>query len=326
MNIHVLVIDGVFDLGLSSVLDTFTLANDLMPMLGGAIAPFNVTLVGMTPGIRTAQGFGVPVQLKAAELPADYVVIPALGAKQPAQLLEALTRPDVRAACRWLHEAQQQRALTAAACTATFVLAESGLLQGHRATTSWWLGPAFRQRYPEVKLDDTRVLVSSSPFVTTGAALAHIDLALSIVQHKSPALATMTARYLLAEQRTSQAAFVIPDHLIHADPLVARFEAWAKSNLASGFSLVEAARSACVSPRTLARRLQAASGMSPLSFFQDIRVQHAVHQLQTTTNSLDAIAAAVGYADGVALRALLRKKLGRGVRDIRAAALLKNHP
>jgi hypothetical protein len=39
--------------------------------------------------------------------------------------------------------------------------------------------------------------------------------------------------------------------------------------------------------------------------------------LQTSTASVDAIAGEVGYADGVTLRALLRKKLGEGVRELR---------
>ena len=58
------------------------------------------------------------------------------------------------------------------------------------------------------------------------------------------ALAALVARYLLVETRSSQAEFVIPDHLAHADPVVERFECWARSQLAKGFSLAEAASAA----------------------------------------------------------------------------------
>jgi transcriptional regulator GlxA family with amidase domain len=44
-----------------------------------------------------------------------------------------------------------------------------------------------------------------------------------------------------------------------------------------------------------------------------------VHLLKTTSHSIERIAAMVGYADGVTLRTLLRRRLGRGVRELRSA-------
>ena len=162
------------------------------------------------------------------------------------------------------------------------------------------------------------MLVNSAGFTTAGAALAHLDLALGIVRNCSPKLAAMAARYLLVEARGSQAEFVIPDHLAHSDPVVERFESWARQRLAHGFSLAQAAVATGTSERTLARRLQGVLGRSPLSYFQDLRVERAVHLLRTSTDSVDQIAAQIGYSDGVTLRALLRRKLGRGVRELRA--------
>jgi transcriptional regulator GlxA family with amidase domain len=216
----------------------------------------------------------------------------------------------------WCHAG----AVAGAACTGTFLLAESALLDGQRATTSWWLAPMFRQRYPQVALEESRMLVNSAGFITAGAAMAHLDLALSVVRSRSPALAALAARYLLVEARGSQAEFVIPDHLAHADPVVERFEGWARRRLAHGFSLAEAAAAAGASERTLARRLQNVLGKTPLSYFQDLRVERALHLLRTGSESVDQIAAQIGYADGVTLRALLRRKLGRGVRELRARA------
>ena len=70
--------------------------------------------------------------------------------------------------------------------------------------------------------------------------------------------------------------------------------------------------------RTLARRLHSVLGKMPLSYFQDLRVERAVHLLHTGSESIDQIATQIGYSDGVTLRALLRRKLGRGVRKLRA--------
>lgn len=56
----------------------------------------------------------------------------------------------------------------------------------------------------------------------------------------------------------------------------------------------------------------------PLSYFQDLRVEHEQSLLHDSALDLDAIAAEVGYIDGATLRTLLRQRLGRGVRDLRA--------
>lgn len=206
-----------------------------------------------------------------------------------------------------------------AACIGTFVLAESGLLDHRPATTTWWLAPLFRTRYPTVLLDESHMLVKSGRIVTAGAALSHMDLALWLIRQQSPKLAALTAKYLIVDSRPSQSAYVLTDHLIHNDPLVERFERWARTRLAHGFSLDEAAKAVASSKRTLARRLHAVLGKSPLAYFQSLRVERAVHLLKTGDESVDQIAARVGYADGVTLRTLLRRHLGHGVREIRRA-------
>lgn len=318
MKIHVIALEGGFDTGLAAVLDTFGTANELAQGIGDSATRFDVTLVGLRRRVHTAQGFTVPVVIAERAAQPDVVIVPALGAKMPEPLRAALDRRDVAELGDLLREWAGRGALLGAACTGTFVLAATALLDGQAATTTWWLAPFFRERYPRVALDESRMLVGSTRFVTAGAALAHLDLALWVVRQRSPALAELTARYLVVDPRPSQAAFVIPDHLAHTDPLVERFERWARRRLADGFSLSEAARASGASERTLARRLRSVLGKSPLSYFQDLRVERAVHLLQTSNASTDEIAAQVGYADGVTLRTLLRNKIGRGVRELRA--------
>jgi len=185
-----------------------------------------------------------------------------------------------------------------------------------RAPSDWV--PLFRQRYPRVRLEDGRMLVRSGRVLTAGAALSHMDMALWLIRQASPSLAALTARYLIVDSRPTQSAYAMSDHLAHADPLVQRFERWARDRLANGFSLDEAAHAIGASKRTLARRINDVLGKSPLSYFQDLRVERAVHLLRTSSDDVEKIAAAVGYADGVTLRNLLRRKLGRGVREIRS--------
>ena len=196
-------------------------------------------------------------------------------------------------------------------------MAESGLLDHHRATTTWWLSPLFRRRYPNVLLDESNMIVKSGRFVTAGAALSHLDLALWLIRQDSPRLASLTAKYLIMDSRPSQSAYILTDHLIHSDQLVQRFETWARTRLSDGFSLDEAARAIGASKRTLARRMQTVLGKSPLSYFQHLRVERAVHLLKTSSESVDEIATRVGYSEGVTLRTLLRRRLGLGIKEIR---------
>ncbi len=317
MLIYILALDGVFDIGLSSLTDVITTANELAAV-ENSVSPLDMRIVSLRKKVCTSQGLTIP-SLLAHQLPTpDIVLIPALGSKMPAPLAEALERKEVKDAGVLLQKWAAAGASIGAACTGTFVLAETGLLNGHQATTSWWLSALFRQRYPRVALDDSRMLVNDACFTTAGAALAHLDLALGVVRSRSPSLAALCARYLLIEPRASQAVFVIPDHVAHTDPIVERFERWARGRLAQGFSMSEATHAIGTSERTLGRRIQTVLGKSPLVYFQDLRVERAVHLLQTSTESIDQIATLVGYSDGTTLRSLLRKKLGKGVRELRA--------
>jgi transcriptional regulator GlxA family with amidase domain len=206
-----------------------------------------------------------------------------------------------------------------AACIGTFVMAESGLLDYQHATTTWWLAPLFRERYPNVILDESNMIVKSGRFVTAGAALSHMDLALWFVRSVSPQLALLTAKYLIVDSRPSQSAYALTDHLVHSDPIVRRFETWARGRLMEGFSLEDAATAVGSSKRTLARRMHSVLGRSPLSYFQSLRVERAVHLLKTEAGSVEEVAARVGYRDGATLRALLRTRLNIGVKEIRSA-------
>ena len=316
MHINVLALDDVFDLGLSAVLDAFRTANELIALERLDVTPFEVRVVGVRRRVTTSQGLRVPIRPTPSRAP-DCVVVPAIGFKMPEPLEAALARPDVADASDALRKWAGRGTLMTAACIGTFVLAESGLLDGQHATTTWWLAPLFRRRYPAVQLDESHMIVKSGRVVTAGAALGHMDLALWLIRGVSPHLASLTASYLIVDARPSQSAYALTDHLVHSDPIVHRFERWARAHLATGFALDDAARSVGASKRTLARRTRAVLGKSPLAYVQALRVERAVQLLKTTDASVDQIAARVGYADGTTLRSLLRRQLGVGVRELR---------
>ena len=78
-----------------------------------------------------------------------------------------------------------------------------------------------------------------------------------------------------------------------------------------------AASAVGMSERTLQHHVRRVLGRSPMSYLQDLRISRAIHRLQTSDDSLDAIAEQVGYSDGATLRTLLRKKTGRGIQELR---------
>ncbi|MBP0595092.1 helix-turn-helix domain-containing protein [Paraburkholderia sp. LEh10] len=318
MRICVLALEGLFDTGLAVTLDALKAANGLAARTAGGTPRFDVSIVGVRKRVRSGQGFTLPVQPITPDLKPDWVVVPALNATTPDLLLPALERSDVNQAKAELLNWHAQGALIGASCIGTFLLAEAGLLDHREATTTWSLAPLFRQRYPNVLLDETRMLVATDVGVTAGAAMGHLDLALWLIRKTSPELATVVSRYLLADIRSLQAPYIIPNHLAQADPLIERFEQWSRSHLKTGFSLQEAAGALATSPRSLQRRCQEVLGKSPLAYFQDLRVERAQSLLHGSGLDVDAIAAEVGYADGATLRTLLRQRLGRGVRDLRA--------
>lgn len=318
MRIAVVLLDGVFDTGLATILDAFATANELAGLHMAAPPQFTVTPVGFRQPVRTALGLELPARPALPAMRPDWAILPALNTKLPEQLLASLQRSDLIEARMQLLAWHGAGTRIAAACIGTFQLAETGLLNGRDATTTWWLGPLFRQRYPEVRLDESRMLVPAGDVVTAGAAIGHLDLALWLIGQASPELAAIVARYLLADLRSSQAQYIIPDHLARADPLIDRFERWARGRLAAGFSLQAAAQALGTSPRTLQRRAEAVLGKSPLAYFQDLRVEHAQRLLRGGLD-LDSIAVEVGYADGATLRRLVRRRLGRGVRELRSS-------
>ncbi len=315
MKIALLATEGMFDTGLSVLLDTFGTANDLSAEPGKR-PHFQVQIVGVRSEARTQQGLQIPVVPAEEVAPPDLVLVPALGEKSPDALGLALEREDVRDAASQLVVWHEAGARVAAACTGTYLLASTGLLDGLRATTTWWLGPDFRQRFTSVELDDTQMIVDAGGCVTAGAALAHVDLALRFVREVSPTLARTTSQHLLVDGRPSQAAYAMSDHLAHADPIVERFERWARSHLCD-FAMGAAAKAVGASERTLERRLKKVLDQTPIAFVRRLRAERALFLLKTTDDSVEEIAHSVGYGDGVTLRTLLREKTGLGVRELR---------
>ena len=201
--------------------------------------------------------------------------------------------------------------LVAGSCYGTFVLGESGLLDGANATTTWWFQNEFRQHYPQVRLDADQAIADSGRCITAGAMTAHTDLTLHVLRRLfGAALARNVGGIMLVDgARTSQRPFMtLRRHF--DDPLVQQAADWLSARWMENVSTPALADALHVSYRTLHRRFQAAAGMPPLAYLQDLRVEQAKEMLESTRMSLEQIVGKVGYSDVSAFRRLFAKRVG----------------
>lgn len=310
MRLAVLVLDGAFTSGIAAAVDVFRTAELLRPRLGESVGPFTVDVLSPDTDIRTGAGFGIPITRPwAAASDHDVVMVAAPGCMDAESVISGLRSEATRQVVDALTGLPRDRPVVAA-CSGTFLLAEAGVLDGRRATTSWWLGAAFRARYPQVTLDMDLMVVEDGRVTTAGAAFGHIDLALSLVRRVSLDLADTVARYLLVDQRETQTQYAAITHLARMDTLVAAFERHVRAHLADPLDMPATARALGTSRRTLERRVSTVLGMSPLQTVRRIRADHAEHLLRTTEMTVDDVAHRVGYANAASLRHLLRRSPG----------------
>jgi transcriptional regulator GlxA family with amidase domain len=311
MKVTVVEIEGCLASGAAISHDVMATANQISKRAGRAL-PFNVTTVRY--GTRRNSD-----RLRKV----DLVIVPGLGlGVASADELDAkLKSAACRRASDMLARSFAAGAALAAGCASTFLIAETGLLNNRRATTTWWLGPLFRERYPTVDLVTDRIVVPDWPIATAGAAMAQMDLMLAIVdKFAGPKVAHACANYLLLDQRRSQVPFMAIHYLANQDPRIAKAEKWVRENIARDFAIEELADAVALAPRTFARRIAATCGVSPIQFVQRIRLETARTLLETTRLSVEEIARRVGYAEPSTLRRLIRRDTKHSPGHFRPAA------
>ncbi len=234
-------------------------------------------------------------------------------------LIDRMGQEDAKTLSRLAANHHKMGGTIAAGCSAAFVLGNAGLLQDRSATTHWRLGGYLQQQFPQCKVDVNRMLIEQDRVITAGAALAQIDLMMCLIRKTlGVQVADLTMRYLLLDDRTSQAGYMIWSHLNQEDPTVKNMEALIEQSLPQVPTLTQVAQQLNVSEKTLARRVRSATGKSSQDLVQGVRMRRARHLLDTTRLSLDEIAVQVGYADATALRKLTRKIMGTTPGRLRA--------
>lgn len=213
----------------------------------------------------------------------------------------------------WLREQHAQGAVLASMCTAAFLLAETGMLEGLRATTHWAFADFFRRRYTDVVLDDAQILCEENRVITCGGATAAMDLMLHLIRRfGSPQLAHTCSRYLLIDNvRTDQSLYALwslPKS--HGDGEILRVQHWLEQHFAQALVIDDVARRFGFGVRNFKRRFKEATGYTPIAYVQTLRLERAKQMLESTRMTLESITYAVGYEDSNSFRRLFQQRVG----------------
>jgi AraC family transcriptional activator FtrA len=198
-----------------------------------------------------------------------------------------------------LRRAHRRGARLVSICSGAFALAGAGLLDGRRAATHWRYADVLAERFPKVTVDADVLYVDDGDVFTSAGSAAGLDLCLHLVRADfGPSIANAVARRLVTPPHRSggQAQFIeTPVAGSVDDDRIVRSMAWAASNLDSAITVAELARRAHMSTRTYLRHFKHSTGTSPLRWLIAQRVQASLPLLETTSASIDAIAAATGF-------------------------------
>lgn len=248
-------------------------------------------------------------------------VVPGLGVDSPSDVAARLSSPTAHKAALRLGRHVAGGGAVAASCSAVFLLQAADLLRGRRATTSWWLASELRRLQPDCKVDADRMVVSDGLVTTAGAAFAQTDLMLHLIRVRfSAALADAVGKVLLIDGRQAQSRFMVPSMLAGGNELIGRLTQFIESALPHPPSVSGLADAFAMSHRTLARHVRAATGQSPLSLIQAVRLSRARMLIENSRMSVDQVAQEVGYVDATALRRLMRQAAGANPSAFRSGA------
>lgn len=276
------------------------------PELGVPWYEYRVVAASQAP-IRTIGGvtLSASTDLRHVER-AGTIVLPGwqgIDIEPPSALLDAI------------RTAHNRGARIMSICSGVYVLAASGLLDGHAATTHWRYTDHLSSKYPKIDVQPNVLYVDNGQTLTSAGSAAGIDLGLHLIRrdHGSAVAAEVARRLVTPPQReggqaqyfrTSRTLFETHDHRI-ADALL-----WAEANLEQSIAVPDLARRAHMSVRNFSRRFTDETGATPLAWILKQRLRRAQELLETTDVPLGDVAITCGFATVETMRHHFRRELG----------------
>lgn len=296
----ILLCPGFAHFSLPAITEPLFIANWL---LGNSVFRWNT---------RSADGLAVPTSSGAC-----VAVDGPIGQRDEADTVLILASFDTRIAetdervLGWLRRMAKNGSKIGAIETGSEILAAAGLLNGHRVAVHWYNIAGFRERFPDVAAEPTRMRVDGR-FLSSAGATATIDLMLELIgQITSEVVASEVARHLLVTpDMASQMNQRPPAARSPGDPVVQRAMDLIEERLDEGRDCAALARDLGLSLRQLQRRIQTARGRSLGLEWQEAQFARAHQLVQQTDLTVTEIAAAVGYGSVEAFSRAYRKRFG----------------
>ncbi|HEY3871748.1 MAG TPA: GlxA family transcriptional regulator [Actinocrinis sp.] len=229
----------------------------------------------------------------------------------PVDTLIAVGGYGVQAACDdprlvgWFAAVAGRARRTASVCSGAFLLGAAGLLDGRRAVTHWTRCADLARGFPRAVVDPDPIFVRDGAVWTSAGVTAGIDLALAMVEQDFGApLARAVARQLVVfvQRPGGQAQFSaqLAAQRPAREPL-RDVQGWIADHLAEDLCVAALAGRAGMSERHFTRLFREATGFTPAAYVEAVRVEAARRLLESTTQTVHAVARACGFASAETL-------------------------
>ncbi len=245
----------------------------------------------------------------------DILLIPTIGGN----IDDVLN--DMHSQLIHIKRLQKMGADVGANCTGTFLLAESGLLEGKVATTHWGYADKFSAMYPRVNLHPEKMVTEDDAVFCAGGGMAWIDLSILLIErYCGHQVASDTAKsHVLDVSRTTQTIYASSrQRRAHGDSDIVAVQSFLETQLGTKLTLRDVANKHNMTERTLLRRFKHACGMTPWQYLQSLRIEHARKLLETTHIPLEMLVNSVGYEDMSSFTRLFKKLTGMSPSQYRA--------
>ncbi|CAM4121874.1 MULTISPECIES: GlxA family transcriptional regulator [Lelliottia] len=266
--------------------------------------------------IATTQPHQVIHGQSGLNLLADYR-LPELDPREPLDTIiitgRGMNELESTAVVDWLHLAAPHARRIASICGGAMLLAQSGLLDGRRATTHWRLLDTMQKTWPKIKVEGGPLYIQDGHIWTSGGVSSGFDLTLALVEEDYGfTLARDVAQDLVMYLRRPGGQLQFSRYNLRQSSSsgpVSELQAWILNNITADLCVEKLAEQAAMSPRNFTRVFTRETGASPARYVMEARLAAARQLLEQTSEPLERIAEQSGFGSSINLRRVFEKQL-----------------